>query len=143
MLVDRSLDLDSGPLLRVDVQRGGTHGSVPRVVVAGELDDTTVTSLHRAVVELLRHDVPGRVDVDLADVTFLDTCGIRTLLACLVDARQVGCELRLTDPQPLVYRVLRIVGLLDLFSLAHDAPTPPAQRGWANAATEPAGGRRT
>ncbi len=142
MFAGHPFDAGSRPRSRLNVQHD-TRDSMPRLVVAGELDGETVGRLHRAVIELLRHDLPGRIDVDLSDVTFLDTGGIRTLLECLVDARQVGCELRLTDPRPLVYRVLRIVGLLEAFGLAHHAPTPPSQRRQPDVAADLAGSQLT
>jgi anti-anti-sigma factor len=84
-----------------------------RVAVAGEVDDITSTQLHKAVVDVLRHHRPRRIEMDLRQVAFLDSVGIRTLLMCHSDAEQVNCQLRITDASPMVYRVLEITSLLD------------------------------
>jgi anti-anti-sigma factor len=84
-----------------------------RLVVAGEVDAVTGTQLHRTLLDVLRHHRPRQVEIDLHDVAFLDSGGIRTLVSCHCDAEQLECELRITDVSPMVYRVLEITGLLD------------------------------
>jgi len=104
------------PPLLVRVDRGADP-RVQYISVAGELDAVTVPTLQQAVGEVLREHRPGRVEIGLRDVTFLDSAGIRALLLCRADAVQAGCQLRLTDPHPMAYRVLKIMGLLDYFGV--------------------------
>jgi anti-anti-sigma factor len=99
-----TLDIDS---------RGDTE--TWRVALAGEVDAITGTQLHEAVVDVLRHHCPRRIEMDLRKVAFLDSVGIMTLLSCHSDAEQVNCQLRITDASPMVHRVLEITCLLDHF----------------------------
>lgn len=101
--------------LCVDVD-GDDQDLERRVTVAGEMDIVSAATLHETITEMLRRR-PGRIVIDLRAVTFLDSTGIRTLLMCHVDGMRVGCELKLVDPHPRVYRVLQITGLLDHFQL--------------------------
>jgi anti-anti-sigma factor len=93
-----------------------------RITMAGELDALTGAEVHQFVMEVLRRRRPHRIEVDLRDVRFLDSIGIRTLLSCHADARRMGCELVLTDAHPMAYRVLQITGLLDHFGLTSGEP---------------------
>ena len=109
----------------VDVQEGATAAGA-RIAVFGDLDDVSAYPLERAVTHVLREQRPAHIELDLAGVPFLDTGGIKVLLRCRADARHVDCRLALTNAQPLVYRVLRIVGLLELFGMAGRQRPEPA-----------------
>ena len=118
---------DDRSCLVVDLQCGsGT--TPPRIVVAGDIDGTNATRLQAAVIDVLRHERPGCIDVDLAQVTSLDAAGIRAMLLSQADARQVDCRIRLIKPQPTVYRVLQITGLLEHFGL--DKPRTTTSQPW-------------
>src|SRR4051794_38694957 len=94
------------PSLLVDLRCSDTEP--PRMFVFGELDAVSADRLQTAVVDVLRHQHPRSLEMDLQGVTFLDSVGIRALLLCQADARQVDCQIRLTNPQPIVYQVLQI-----------------------------------
>ena len=51
-------------------------------------------------------------------VPFLDAGGVRVLLQCRADARQLDCWLTLAHVKSEAYRVLEIVGLLEPFGVA-------------------------
>ncbi len=76
----------------------------------------------------LRHQRPGCIHVDLARVASLDAAGIRAMLTCQADARQIDCVLKLVKPQPPVYRVLPITGPLQHFGL--DKPRTTLSPPW-------------
>ncbi len=88
------------------------------MVVFGDVDTVNAARLHKDFIEVLRHHQPSRIEMDFHGVNFLDSAGIRVLLLCEADARQVGCRITLTDPQPPVRQVLRMTGLLEHFGLA-------------------------
>ena len=88
-----------------------------RMVVSGEVDAVAAVVLHKAVVDALRHHRPRCIELDVAGVTFLDAGGTSALVLCQADARQVDCRIRLVHPQPAVYRVLKMTGLLEHFSV--------------------------
>ncbi len=90
---------------------------VVRVVFAGEIDVLRALQLHRIVLDALRRHRPGRLDLDMRGVTFLDAAGIRCLLLCHADCEQLGCRFVLTDPRPMQRQVLRVTGLLERFGL--------------------------
>ena len=113
------------PTLLVDLHCSDTEP--PRMYVFGELDTVNAGHLHKAVVDVLCHQRPSRIEMDLHGVTFLDAAGIRALVLCQADARQVDCQITLTQPQPVVYRVLEITGLLEHFGLTTPPPSNAAQ----------------
>jgi anti-sigma B factor antagonist len=96
---------------------GNDGAHVQRITVTGEMDAVTVDDVREAVADVLRAQHPGRIEMNLRAVSFIDSVGIRNLLLCHSDAARVGCHLELIDPHPLVYRVLQITGLLDHFGL--------------------------
>jgi anti-anti-sigma factor len=83
-----------------------------RVCFSGEVDLASSDVIGIAVCEALLFHHPRRLDVDLADVRFLDASGIRALLRSRARSVEVGCQFAVTNPQPLVYRVLEITGVL-------------------------------
>jgi anti-sigma B factor antagonist len=110
----------------------------PRMFVFGEVDALTAGQLQKAVVDVLRDQRPGGIEMDLHGVTFLDSVGIRALVLCQSDARQVDCQITLTNPQASVYRVLQITGLLEHFGLTEPPPADKPQAGTARAPSGPA-----
>jgi anti-anti-sigma factor len=93
-----------------------------RIVALGELDGESAAPLQQAVTEILRRQRPDRIDVDVSGVTFLDTGGIWALIECQADAHQLESSIRLTNPHPMVYRVLHIVRMLEHFSVTEHPP---------------------
>ena len=69
--------------------------------------DELATSLGPAFV------TDGDLELDLADVTFVDSSAIR-LFAQLERSRADGAHLVLLSPQPQVDRVLEVAGMADL-----------------------------
>jgi anti-anti-sigma factor len=100
------------------IDLAGGDDERPRIVVTGDVDDTSTRELQKAVIEVLRRHCPRRMDLDLAGVTFLDSAGISALLLCRADAAQVDCEITLRSTPPMAYRVLQVAGLLEIFGLA-------------------------
>ena len=114
-----SVSFADSPVL-VDVQEGGAVAGV-RIAVFGDLDRVGASPLERAVIHVLRERRPAHLEVDLAGVPFLDAGGVRVLLQCRTDARQLDCWLTLANVQPDAYRVLKTVGLLERFGVAGPA----------------------
>jgi anti-anti-sigma factor len=110
---------DQKPLL-LNVDQDSDAATV-RVTISGEVDDLSAEQVHKAFIGAVRRHRPAIVEMNLRDVTFLDSAGIRTLVLCQADARQVDCRIMLVDTPPLVRRVLEICGLLDHFRL-HPSP---------------------
>ena len=111
--------------LLVELQRDGDT-EPPRMVVSGEVDAVSAAQLQKAVVGVLRQHRPSRIDLDFDQVTFLDSAGIRALVLCHADAKQVDCKLMVTRPRHMVYRVLEITGLLEYLCVTGPEPSDGA-----------------
>lgn len=73
------------------------------------------------LVATLRRDPPPDVDeivVDLTDVGFLDSTGVRVLLEGRERALAGGAVLTVRNPSPVVLRVLRVTSVAELFGLS-------------------------
>lgn len=101
----------------------GRDGEPGRVTLrpAGEVDMATADSLDAAVADALARPGLREIVVDLADVRFLDSSGVRVLVRGAVAARERGATLRVTDPQPMVARVLRITAVGPMLGLPDTA----------------------
>jgi len=97
-----------------------------RMVVAGEVDLATAPTFGLRLFTLLQGHRLVVLEVDMADVTFLDCAGVSVLVSVRHAARQAGCQLWVTRPQPLVEMVLEMVGLLEVLTVAPVFLPPPA-----------------
>ena len=113
MIFDPSPD---AALFSMDV-RYDPGTATARMALVGEVDAVTAGQLQNGFIEAVRQHQPSRIDVDCEGVTFLDSAGIRTLVLCQADARQVDCHIILVNTSRAVYRVLEITGLLDHFGV--------------------------
>jgi anti-anti-sigma factor len=99
-----------------------------RVAVAGEVDLATASVLRETLLGVLHTQRHAVLDLDLADVTFLDCAGIGALVAVRNAAVDAGCRVRVCHPEPIVRRVLEVTGLLDVFAAtAEPEPHPTGQ----------------
>jgi anti-sigma B factor antagonist len=82
------------------------------VSVAGELDLATADEFSRAVRSGL---ATGAVGIDLREVTFMDSAGVRALNTALRESAEHGRELRVSaEMHPSVVQVLEMTGMLGL-----------------------------
>jgi len=89
-----------------------TDDSPERVLLslAGELDIASAPLLERAV-----DDVDRPLVIDLAEVTFMDSTGLRALLLARQQAQNGGHELALRPGPRQVQRVFELSGTLERF----------------------------
>ena len=94
--------------------------TTPRLVqLSGDLDVATVDAMHRLTASLVIE--PGQeVHVDMAEVTFVDSIGIRQLMHLTAAVVGQGGSLVLTNPTDALVSVLRISGLLHEFGIEDD-----------------------
>jgi anti-sigma B factor antagonist len=106
--------------MRVDTRDTG-EGRVLLTPV-GEIDMAGIAPLDRALDAVL--DRPGTVEilVDLAEVPFLDSTGVGSLLRGAAEAVGRGATLRVVNPRPVVARVLRITAVDGLLGLSTADP---------------------
>jgi anti-anti-sigma factor len=91
-----------------------------RIAVIGEIDLSTTDMLRAGLLNALSAQRPLRIEVDLARVTFMDCAGLTVLLVAGNVAARTGCQLRITNPQPIVRRVLDLTGLLGVLTGGFD-----------------------
>jgi anti-sigma B factor antagonist len=89
----------------------GGDGDEFVVAVSGEVDLATAPQLEEC---LLAH-ADRNVTVDLAGVSFLDSCGLHALVMARNRLHERGYELRTVNEQDHVRRVLELTGLNQLF----------------------------
>ncbi|MGB3735280.1 MAG: STAS domain-containing protein [Ilumatobacter sp.] len=95
----------SDPTARLNVSRDGD-----RIVVAGDIDAHTCPDLAG---ELDPLPGSGDVRIDVADVGFMDSSGLRVIISAHQLAESSGRKLLIERPSKSVSRILEISGLAD------------------------------
>lgn len=87
------------------------------VVVTIKCHGRLVSDTNRELKDFVVSLIPrvGRIVLDLADVEYLDSSGIGTLVALKTSAVNSGCRMELVNASPQVAEVLRITKLTQLF----------------------------
>ena len=93
------------------------------VTLEGELDLANCESLGEVLREVTNRK-PDHVIVDLAQVSFLDSSGIRCLIGAVQDAARSGTGLVVRQPQAAVRRVMEVCGVDELLLGAPGSDTP-------------------
>jgi anti-sigma B factor antagonist len=96
----------------MDVSRIHTSAHAVYIVVSGEIDLATVDDMRHAMTEAIAGDGVREVLVDLTGVTFCDSSGMEAFDAAYGLAAGRGVRFRIFNMQPMVRRVLEVVGLL-------------------------------
>ena len=86
-----------------------------RVLVSGELDLYREAELRSCVDALLTDRTPERLVLDVCGLQFLDSTGLRALLACRDRARSADVPLTLAVTPGPVTRLLDVAGVRDWF----------------------------
>lgn len=98
--------LPAHPLFDIDVEH---RDGIVVVRPIGELDMVTAPHL-RSILQELRNR-KASVVIDLEDLTFIDSTGLRLIWDADAAAREDGLDLSLTVGQPDVMRVFELTGL--------------------------------
>jgi len=85
-----------------------------RVSVSGEIDASTCESFNDW---LDQHGAGGCIIVDMAEVTFIDSSGLRVLITHHQQAVADGRSFELANPSPAVQRLFEITGLTDVLHI--------------------------
>jgi anti-anti-sigma factor len=92
------------------VTRGRDH---IRVALAGELDMATVDEVRGPLTAALS-DGTTRVVLDLSELVFIDSSGLRMILDAFGQSRNGGAALALVPGPPAVQRIFHIAGVHDV-----------------------------
>ncbi|MFK0025798.1 STAS domain-containing protein [Streptomyces sp. NPDC090798] len=102
--------------------RDATTGPVLEII--GDLDYTTATDVRDLLTTLTLQ--PGqRLVLDLGGMEFCDSSGLTALIAARNHAQAAQADIALAAVPAQTLRVLRIVGLDQIFPLHPDAATQP------------------
>lgn len=86
------------------------------VSVGGEVDLETASALGEYALEALHHVSP-HVVMDITDVTFMDSTGLKVLVSVERRAQLAGGSFALVGASPTVLRILTLTGLDQVFTL--------------------------
>jgi anti-sigma B factor antagonist len=109
-------------LVRVDVVTGEQS---TRVVIAGEIDLSTVDAAQHKIAAALERSDPGHLVVDLRGLTFMDSTGLRLLLWLSSAAGDSHHELTIVRPPPDAHRAIQIAGLDTVLPFVDDPADVP------------------
>ena len=101
--------------LTIDVTTAG-DGNIQLFGLGGSLDIATSPSLRATLMEAAdraKHEIV----VDLTQLEFLDSTGLGALIGAHKRAAEHGGSVRLVAQEGQILRLLRITGLLDVFSV--------------------------
>jgi anti-anti-sigma factor len=87
-----------------------------RYTLRGELDMANADRLFSRLAGLVQVD-GGHLELDLADVAFIDSTGIRTLVQLRIIAGGCGGDMLILRPSPPVVRIIRLSGLDDILPI--------------------------
>lgn len=112
---DDDLTSDTSALLRTGFHaRADAVADTVLIRVQGELDMATAPRLGQQLASALDAR-PAVLALDLKELTFLDSSGIRVLIAALRRANTQATRFILRSPQPSVLRSLKLTGVDQLF----------------------------
>src|SRR5262245_52153124 len=89
---------------------GGPHGW--RVEVTGELEISTVPRLEETLASVIEHGASA-VLLDLSDVSFVDSTGLRTIVQASNDLEARGGSLTCVGLSAAAERILELTGVLE------------------------------
>jgi anti-sigma B factor antagonist len=102
-------------MFNVELGVGGVGGHAV-VALHGELDLAGVPAVASHLIAAMAACGP-LIIVDLAGLEFIDCCGLGVLVRVLKWARESGGDVLLAAPQQHVRRLLRLLGMNDVFSV--------------------------
>lgn len=92
------------------------HGAVSVVAVSGRVDSSTAPDLESALKKLVEAE-KTQIVLDLLDVEYMSSAGLRAMVSTLKAVKRVNGDLRVANPSARVDEVLRLAGLSSIFSI--------------------------
>ena len=106
--------------MSLSIRTSTLAGGAVEVSPSGEIDVENAYAIKDAVAEQLTDGGPGLIELNMQDVTFIDSVGISALVSAFQLAGVSGVKLAVTRPSRFAHRQLWVTGLLGLFG----APEP-------------------
>lgn len=82
------------------------------LVLQGELALETVPELEAAIAAI--PEMPGQVEIDCSDLTFIDSTGVSALLQVGLHFRHNGSGVRFGNLRPDLHEMLDMMGFFDI-----------------------------
>lgn len=102
------------------------HGDAAVVRIVGELDLATAPQLRQLLVDLEEQGT-RHVTLDLADMAFIDSTGLKVFVAGRQRFRDCGGQLALRSPSASATRVFEITGLTTIFANSIESHPNPEE----------------
>lgn len=104
------------------------------LTVTGELDVVSASELESAVRRIFDRG-GGDLRIDMSELTFMDSTGLRTVLLARELCERHGCNLSIVPGPPRVQRLFEVTGLLDVLQFSERGETSASQHDGRGAAT--------
>jgi anti-sigma B factor antagonist len=101
------------------------ESNVTVVSIAGSIDGFTSDALLEALNEQIVAGARNLV-IDLGEVDFISSAGLRAILQAQKQIRQAEGDLRISNSQERVLKVLRLSGYTSIFKIFNDTPAAVA-----------------
>ena len=92
-------------------------GARAAVVVAGEVDVSNAGTVREAVDELMQNEAIKAIEVDMANVPYIDSTGIGVLVGSAHKAHDTDRTFALVDAQDNVVRILGMLGVDEVITV--------------------------
>ncbi|BBH70073.1 hypothetical protein ACTI_67580 [Actinoplanes sp. OR16] len=99
------------------------------IAVAGEVDSSNCDALQAEIMGRLSSIHAERVALDLSELVFIGSAGVRVLLRCRDVAEERGTRVEISSAHENVRQVLDICALTDVFHLPPPRPSHAEQEG--------------
>ena len=109
--------------LELDVEYIDDETTLVRVI--GELDLSTSSRIELDLLRLIHEGLGRRLFLDLSELTFLDSTGLRALWRTRQHAQAANAQLFISAASEPVMRVLQVTKLDRVFRLLGDEQLPP------------------
>jgi anti-anti-sigma factor len=94
-----------------------------RLILAGELDINATAALEACLHEVCSHDT-ANLTIDLSQLTFMDSNGVRITLLARQLCQQHACHFQLIPGPPQIQLLFEVTGLLNSLPFQPNASHP-------------------
>ena len=93
------------------------QGRKLRIAVDGEVDVSNAEELRAQIDAGLAEEATQEIEVDMAQVSYIDSTGIGVLVGSAHKAKDSGRIFQVLNPQPNVLRILGLLGVDEVLGL--------------------------
>lgn len=105
--------------MEMEISTSEGNSSVDIVMVKGRVDSATAPDLEKAIQDLFEKD-RYKLIIDLHDVEYMSSAGLRTLISSLKTAKNKKGNVLISRPSKRVDEVIKLAGLDAVLSIHKD-----------------------